>query len=118
MKLLVFLYDSLEQLLNQHKIDPERVLANLGFANHANHEFGRLPRRFLANSSTLHGISIEEYVKCRNEQCNGIEERTSEVRGKPAAEAAPDEGQQLSFEKCDKCEERAHDLWLIIIALF
>jgi hypothetical protein len=53
---------SLEQLLNEHRLDPVRILTNLGFVGHSKTESHHIPEHFLVRPSRANGISVDDYL--------------------------------------------------------
>ena len=53
---------SFDQLLLEHRVNPEEVLANLGFVRRSTSEVRRIPDHFLLYQSHALGISAEDYL--------------------------------------------------------
>lgn len=53
---------SYDQLVSEHRVDPEQVLLNLGFLKRANSDTHRIPDHFLLYQSKANGITCDEYL--------------------------------------------------------
>jgi len=104
---------SYEQLVSEHRIDPEQVLLNLGFVKPSNSDTLQIPDHFLLYQSQARGITLDDYlqdhpdVRQRLEQKQVLENAFRAVNRTPPSPAASvppadENGQGQSLDLVDR----------------